>query len=307
MMNFLTMDYFVALAEERNFTRAAERLHITQQTLSAHIATLEKEVGGALFVRHVPLELTHAGQVFYRYALSFQKDYRSLRQKLADVNQQEAGDLRLGTAPTRERMLLPDILPAFQRVYPHVRFVLVEGSNLSLQQKLLDGDLDLAVAQFSRSVPGLEITPFYQEEIVLVLPRILTGDDVAEPRTRQEWKALLSRLPILLNSDTNIAGRTARRLFSTCRVQPDIKVESDNLDTLLALSAAGVGAAFSPRNLVRQVLSGREQQFQLLSLPNAAYTISFGCRRERDRWSVLDRFMEQARKTVQQGKAWSII
>ena len=63
-MNFLSMDYFVTLAQERNFTRAAEKLHITQQTLSAHIAVLEKEAGSPLFLRRVPLELTYAGKVF---------------------------------------------------------------------------------------------------------------------------------------------------------------------------------------------------------------------------------------------------
>ncbi|MBQ9256322.1 MAG: LysR family transcriptional regulator, partial [Acidaminococcaceae bacterium] len=50
-MNFLSMDYFITLARERNFTRAAEKLHITQQTLSAHISNLEKETGAPLFLR----------------------------------------------------------------------------------------------------------------------------------------------------------------------------------------------------------------------------------------------------------------
>ena len=60
-MNFLSMKYFLMLAEERSFTKAAERLHITQQTLSAHVAALERETGAKLFVRHVPLELTDSG------------------------------------------------------------------------------------------------------------------------------------------------------------------------------------------------------------------------------------------------------
>ena len=70
-MNFLSMKYFLMLAEERSFTKAAERLHITQQTLSAHVAALERETGAKLFVRHVPLELTDSGSVFLRYARLF--------------------------------------------------------------------------------------------------------------------------------------------------------------------------------------------------------------------------------------------
>ena len=69
-MNFHSLDYFLVLAREKNFTRAAEVLHITQQSLSSHIAGLEKELGCTLVVRRTPLELTYAGRTFLRYAES---------------------------------------------------------------------------------------------------------------------------------------------------------------------------------------------------------------------------------------------
>ena len=69
-MNFHSLDYFLVLAREKNFTRAAEALHITQQSLSSHIAGLEKELGCTLVVRRTPLELTYAGRTFLRYAES---------------------------------------------------------------------------------------------------------------------------------------------------------------------------------------------------------------------------------------------
>ena len=65
-MNFLSIEYFAAVASEHSFSKAAKRLGITQQTLSANIAALERELGCTLFVRHVPLELTYAGTVFAR-------------------------------------------------------------------------------------------------------------------------------------------------------------------------------------------------------------------------------------------------
>ena len=71
-MNFQTMDYFVAVAEEKSFTKAAERLSVTQQTLSANIAAAEKELGSKLLERTVPLSLTFAGEEFLRYARRFQ-------------------------------------------------------------------------------------------------------------------------------------------------------------------------------------------------------------------------------------------
>ena len=67
-MNFSSFDYFLALARERSYTRAADALHITQQSLSAAIAALERELGCPLVVRRTPLELTYAGRVFLQYA-----------------------------------------------------------------------------------------------------------------------------------------------------------------------------------------------------------------------------------------------
>ena len=69
-MNFHSLDYFLVLAREKNFTRAAEALHITQQSLSSHIANLERELNCTLLVRRTPLELTYAGRTFLRYAES---------------------------------------------------------------------------------------------------------------------------------------------------------------------------------------------------------------------------------------------
>ena len=77
-MNFQSMEYFIMLAKERSFTKAAERLHITQQTLSAHISAIENELECRLIIRHVPLELTYAGEVFLQYADDFQRKYNHM-------------------------------------------------------------------------------------------------------------------------------------------------------------------------------------------------------------------------------------
>lgn len=216
-MNFLTMDYFVALAEERNFTHAAMRLHITQQTLSAHIAALEKEVGAPLFVRHVPLELTYAGQTFYRYAVDIQKDYRSLRQTLAGVTNQESGEIRIGTAAARERTILPELLAAFQEQYPRIRFLLTEGSNLNLRQRLLDGQIDLAIALFGKSVPGLELYPFIRKRLSSSVLLSFGEKTLRKPAWNRGQKAFPTRRPGVLScssapySSTGTPTSPARR------------------------------------------------------------------------------------------------
>ena len=224
------------------------------------------------------------------------------------MTDQEIGEIRIGTAATRERIVLPELLAAFQKLYPRIRFLLTEGSNLNLRQRLLDGQIDLAIALFGKSVPGLELHPFYKEKIVLVCSAALWGKTAPEAGLEKDteavsdtpaWRAFLQQCPVLLNGDTNIAGQTARRLFSRYGVQPDIRIESNNLETLLSLCVLGTGAMFSPDNLVARLLQPDEaQRVRIFALPDASYTISFGCRRHRDRWIMLDRFMKFAREKM---------
>ncbi len=84
-MYFSSMEYSAVLA--CSFTRAAERLHITQQSLSSHIAGMEKELGCQLLVRHVPPELPNAVQVMLRYAADFQKAHGSMQREFCDISQ----------------------------------------------------------------------------------------------------------------------------------------------------------------------------------------------------------------------------
>ena len=95
-MNFSSLEYFQVLCQERNFTRASERLHLTQQSLSAHIAGLEKELGCQLIVRHVPLELTYGGKALLQYAESFLKAHEAMRREFCDISQNQKGVLRPG-------------------------------------------------------------------------------------------------------------------------------------------------------------------------------------------------------------------
>ena len=133
-MNFLSIEYFAAVASEHSFSKAAKRLGITQQTLSANIAALERELGCTLFVRHVPLELTYAGTVFARYAQRFRRDRDALGQEMRDIAGDQAGVLRVGVAYTRSRAIMPPIVKAMQSDCPNIIVELIEGRNDQIHQ-----------------------------------------------------------------------------------------------------------------------------------------------------------------------------
>lgn len=223
-MNFLSMKYFVVLAEEGSFTKAAEKLHVTQQTLSAHVAGLEKESGAKLFIRHVPLELTDAGRVFYRYARIIRRNEMALERELTDAAGMGRGTLRIGVAPSRGQVVLTPVIESFRKSCPGIRIRLVEMANDMLWTALARDEIDLVLARAPEALPGIACIPFAEEDSVLYL-----SDDLAEALWGEKKGEILSSLsernrelpesfaecPFLLNSESDITGALARRLSGT--------------------------------------------------------------------------------------------
>ena len=302
-MNFASLTYFEMLARERSFTRAAQKLHITQQSLSSNIAKLESELGCQLIVRHVPLELTYAGEVLLRYAASFREEYTAMQQEFCDISQNQSGMLRIGVTYTRGRTILPDIIEEFQQQFPAIRVILVEDTNDALRRKVVDGDVDLAIANFPDTIPGIALREFYREEVVMLVSRELFKkiySDTAEAhaqRFEQGDYTAIDGCPLVLNSIDDIGGHIERSLLKSAGISHSrIVATSSNAETLLALCVRGVGACFCPETLAKAALSPEQlQSLLLLRLGDAArYRICFGFQEHSYQWSIVDAFMDCA-------------
>lgn len=304
-MNFDSLDYFIVLARERNFTRAAEALHITQQSLSSHISNLERELRCPLVVRRTPLEPTFAGRTFLRYAESIRETKQALQRELCDISENQRGELRIGIAYTRGRAIMPRLIPAFQREYPNVEILLREDSNDALQKLLLEGGIDLAVAAFPRALPDIVLEDYYTEDVVLCLSDPLLkrcGIDLSAHRAEIAAGDLhaLRACPFVLGSAEDIGGRIGRALLRSSGFTPLSRAASENVETLLALCVQGVGACFCPSNLLNTALPPA-QLAQLHILPlcsKASYPICFGYLKRSYQWSVIAEFIRIAREQL---------
>lgn len=307
-MNTPRFDYFITLARERSFTKAAKKLHITQQTLSNYIAQLEKEIGSILFVRNIPLKLTYAGEVYLRYALAIQNQMENMQHELDDIAQKEKGLLKIGIAFSRGRILLPKIISAFQKAHPFMQVQLVENSNEILRSKLLNHEIDLVIANFTEAIPGVELKNFYEEENVLfisedLLDKIYGGDKekILEQVIFLQNLYPLRKCPFVLMNAENIAGRIGRNFLAEAGFAVDVKVESDNIETLLALCLAGVGACFCPEILAQKTLPAVElAKLRVVRLGDKAkYRIRFGYAKQNYQWKAIDEFIKVAASSVQ--------
>ena len=306
-MNFSSLEYFEMLARERNFTRAAEKLHITQQSLSSNIAKLERELGCQLIVRHVPLDLTYAGEVLLGYAENFRTELSKMQQEFCDISQNQRGVLRIGVAYTRGRTILPDAILKFQKQFPLIRIDLVEDSNDVLHRKLLDGEVDLAIAHFPTALPGITLHEYYREEVVMLISRELFHSiygDEADKRARQFEEGdftALGECPLILGGMDDLDGQIALSLLKRESIaRPQIVASSSNAETQLAMCIRGVGACFCPVILARAALT-EEQLASLVTLHlgrEARYSISFGRQTRSYQWSIIEAFMNVARETL---------
>ena len=321
-MNFLSMDYFLMTAEKRSFTKAADALHITQQTLSTHIANLEQELDCKLFVRHVPLELTFAGEIFLQYASDFQKKYRAMQHEFADLNKNDQGILRIGVSFTRCHAIMPAIIMEYQKRFPNMDIQVIENANAGLLKDLMDHKIDLAIAKFPDSLPGITLTDFYEEEVVLLLAESLFRKVISElssvndavPFSRPDFSApadsgpeplllkkaedfsIFEHCPFLLNHATDIAGQLARHFINMGNFKPIVKTQSDNMGMLLELCAAGKGACISPLNLAMSSLSPEQcKKMRIIHLGQSAkYKIHFGTLEQPYQWKAIRNFMDAA-------------
>ena len=310
-MNFQTMDYFIALAEEKSFTKAAERLNVTQQTLSAHIASVERSLGVRLVVRRVPLELTYAGEQFLGYARRFKAEHDQMLREFKDISDDERGLLRVGVTSTRGHIIMPRSIVEFQRRHPGIEVDLNEGENGRLIELLSDGRLDVMVGTVLGKLPHLEVRELYREEVVLVVSNALLEEKlpgkVEESVERVERTGDLSslaNLPYLVLGRRDIPGTIAVRAFQKAGFSPRIAVRSKNAETLLALALRGDGACFLPTELVETTFTAEDLvKMRLVHLGEGSrYPIHVAWRASAHPWSMVGEFCNALADTVGLGR-----
>lgn len=305
-------EWFVNLAEQGNFRKAAASQHISQQTLSARLAALEKDVGAKLIERGVPLSLTPAGSAFLLYAREQQQSQRDLLRQIGEATGSGRGILKIGVSPLRARTLMPNVIRELTDRFPRLSIQLVEGTNRELVRMAEHGEADAVIARFESTHPGVDVIPLYQEEVVLAVRADLLERVMGMPTTeavahvRKTGISALQECPFVLGTVDDIAGRVAYSELRCAGMTPHVAATSESIDTLLALARAGIGAAFAPRNVIGCATADGESKGSLvgISLSNQAiYTIELGIPMQQEPWEVRDALktalLQEARSAMQ--------
>ncbi|GAA4878368.1 LysR family transcriptional regulator [Kitasatospora terrestris] len=241
-MQLQQLRYFLAVADARHFTRAAELTHVSQPSLSQQIRQLERELGAELFHRaRAGAELTDAGEALLPLARRIIADTESARLAVQETVQLRRGRVRFGATPSLCVSLVPDVLRAFRARHPGVDLLLREDGSRDLVRSLEAGELDLALVITPRDADapaGLQVTPVLHEELVLVSAEPL-------PRRRARIEDLRERPLVMFREGYDLREAT----LAACRAagfEPRYAVEGGEMDAVLASVRAGIGPAVLP-------------------------------------------------------------
>ncbi len=259
-MNFLNLYYFTVVAEELNITKAAERLFISQQSLSNHILKLEKVLGIKLFDRTPAFTLTFAGNRLLNAAAQILNIKRQIIMEIDDINNHRRGELRIGISHTRGRVILPKLLPAFCAAHPFIDVSITEGNSQQLEDWLRHGRIDLLIGFAPILLDEAETMDILLERLLLVVPRkIMTSlypDSYQEMINKFQMDvdvAAFKNCPYLMMSTENRTRTIFDRYMQHIAMPFNIILEMESIETLLSLACEGMGITVYPEMFVKNL------------------------------------------------------
>lgn len=243
-MDLRTLRYFTVVARERNITRAAEKLNMSQPPLSHQIRCLEEELGVQLFIRGKRrLELTDDGSLLLRRASQILELTEKTTQEMKERKNQVSGTLYLGLVEGRAPYLAASWIAGFREKYPLVHYNLWNGSSDDVVDRLRQGLADLAIVATPYDMERLEGFPVGDEPWCAILP----GESALaqEPEDTIPLKRLVGQPLIVPSRGSRV--QAIRRWFHEIGAELDIRCTMSNYVDALALTEQGVGISIFPQ------------------------------------------------------------
>lgn len=246
-MDFKRLRYFVAVADEQHFGRAAERLHMAQPPLSQQIRRLENEIGLELFDRTTrPISLTHAGRTLYADAQPLVVALASIDRKMTELATGGGGLLRLGFVGSASYSIMPAFVRAFSEKWPLVETELIAMSSDEQFEALTRGDIDLGISRVASVDSSVASTMLQRDQLFVAVG----GDHRFADRKRLDIASLADEAFIGFRREASpTLFEQLVTLFRNRGITYDPAFEASDYATIVGLVATGRGIAVVPASV----------------------------------------------------------
>ncbi|MFC6861108.1 LysR substrate-binding domain-containing protein [Zunongwangia atlantica] len=285
-MTITQLHYVLAVAEHKNFTRAAQKVFVTQPTLSMQIQKLEEELDVLIFDRSKkPIELTETGKKIVTQARNIVNE----SDRIQDIVDQQKGFIggafRLGIIPTVMPTLLPMFINNFIKKYPKVKLQIEELHTEAIIEKLKEGHLDAAIAATPLNIDGIKENVLYYEPFVGYIP--------PSHRLHNEYKIDVNDLDIddiLLLQDGHCFKDGIINLCKTVKSSEDehFRLQSGSFETLIKLANEGLGMTLLPYLHTLDIAEKDKNNLKMFKDPVPAREVSLIYNRSELKMQIID-------------------
>lgn len=264
-MTFRQVEIFLAVARARNFTRAAEALHVSQPTLSQHVLELERELGVRLFDRlGRSVTLTEAGRLLEEHASRITVTVASARRAIDDLKGLARGSLVIGASTTPGIYVLPRIVAAFKQRYPGIQVSLQIANSQVIEERIRADVVDLGVV--GGHILGARercVAAGLLDELLLIV-----GPRHPWAKRRDVAPRDLAGQPLLLREHGSATRLVTERTLRQAGVKFTVAMELDHIEAIKQAVMSGLGVAFVSTYAVRgEISTGRLSGLRLRGLP----------------------------------------
>jgi len=258
LMNFTNLSYFLFLAKELNFTSASNKLYISQQSLSTHIAKLEKTFGVKLFERTQPLKLTTAGHIFYKYAERFLSLKENLEGEMNYIKNEQVLEITIGSTVSRGALILPPLIKKYSDTHPKTKINIIQKrSSNELEEILFKKQTDIIIGFTPHRNILFESVYLTSEDYLIGIPENILKTyfpnnfiSIVESLHERANLNLIKNCPFITMPSNTYSGFILNKLCSKYHIVPNIAFEVGNIETQLSLLYEGLGVVLIPKLFV---------------------------------------------------------
>lgn len=288
---FKNKEYVLAVYSEGGFSKAAEKLFVSQPSLSASIKRIEEKVTAPLFDRSTtPVTLTEVGKEYVKYALDIEEKEKDFERYISDHSNLLTGGIRIGGSSFFSSFVLPKLISEFNKKHEKIKFEIYEDSTKNLLHKLNSGLLDLVIDNAIINDENIISETYISETLLLAVPKSfkindelslyrLTNDDVkAGKHLDKNYCVQLDKfnnLPFILLNPENDTGKRAEKMFNKHQVTPRVIFHLDQQVTAYNVSCTGMGISFVSDTLIKNVGESPDLYFYSIDDKNTTRKVFF--------------------------------